>query len=136
MRNTQTIRIAIAARLKALQGNDLTQYFKTVYDHNKAFVNDDKLPAVSVTISGGIFDGMLDTGDGTDLNVSIKIFAKGDNIEDRLDTHAEKIEEIFAIGETLNDSVEWMNPTSFNSAFDENSTAGTMNLNYTINYED
>ena len=134
MRKSQVIREAIAAKLEALVGLDTLPYFKKVYSSHRV-VSGENLPAATVMGGGGTFDNNLNDTD-VDMTVSIIIKAKGDNVQDILDSHAEKIETIFKIGETLGDLVEYMNPESFDYLIDENSTAGTMTLTYTINYEE
>lgn len=134
MRKTQEIREAIATKLTALIGLDTNPYFKKVYSVRKNIIADTNLPAAVVTVLGGVHDESFSPQEITaSLNIEIK--DKGDNIEDILDDHAEKVESIFKVGETLNDLIEYMNPQSFDYSLDTESTAGTIILNYTIKYE-
>ena len=134
MRKTQEIREAIAAKLTALEGLDLLPYFKKVYSVRKNAIDPVNLPAAVVTILGGVHEESFSPQE-TVVSLNIEIKDKGDEIEDILDDHAEKVESIFKVGETLSDLIEYMNSQSFDYSLDTESTAGTIILNYTIKYE-
>lgn len=125
-RFTQQIRETIADKIDAL-----AKY--SVYSYKRENIQADQLPAVIVTITGGVYEDGAET---VDVDVIIEIIDKGSKIENILDDHAENyIEPLFPIGNPLDGLVEYMKPMSFSYQTDSETALGSIILNYNINYD-
>lgn len=127
MRFTQEIREAIAAKIPL---NPITK----VYDYDKKNITDDKLPAVTIANGQGTWDNGA-TECYVSFQIEIKTKADDNKIQNELDKLAEIVEPLFPIGTTLNGLVEFMNPESFDYILDNDSSTGTMVLNFNVKYE-
>mgnify|MGYP000707654896 CR=1 FL=1 len=126
MRFTQEIRQAIAAIIP-----DDTF---TVYDYEKRNLMDANLPAVTVGNGNGSWES-ANTECYIDFRINIIIKADDNEVQNELDDYAEIVEPLFPIGSTLNGLVEFMNPDSFDYVLDNDSSTGTMVLNFNVKYE-
>ena len=123
---TQQIREAITDKINAL-----AKY--NVYSVRRDNLTEAQLPAVIVTIDGGIYE---DGAEVTSVDVRIEIRDKGLKLENILDDHAENfIEPLFPIGNPLGGLVEYMKPESFSYLLDTESSLGSMILNYNVKYD-
>lgn len=126
MRITTEIRNKMAERLENLA------YFNKVYKQKRSNISDQNLPAVSVISGAGVYSNGTSE---TDHTVRLEIRAKDVNIQDALDAHAEVVEPLFKVGDTLDGLIEWLRPDSFDYILDDDSDVGVMVLDFNVKYE-
>ena len=108
----------------------------TAYDYDKDNLTDDKLPAVTISTGGGAFTTGAEECE-VDFRLEIKVKSvKASEIESDLDTFAEQLFNLFPIGDTLDNLVEYIKPESFEPhSVDPDGSIGTKGLNFNVKYE-
>lgn len=125
MRKTTAIRKEVGSIIETLAKF-------SVYTYTKNNLEDKDLPAVIVTTSTGAYE---DGDENVLLDIRVEIRDKESKIEDVLDAHAEMIEPLLPIGDSLGGLVEYIKPESFDYLVDSETNVGTMGLNYNVKYE-
>lgn len=111
--------------------------FTAGFDYAPSQLFDDELPALSVYFTAGDSEYTFDHEAETTAQVIVEITLKEPgNLDGALDEKANAVQQLLRDNPFLDGLVGGMYRTNFNYDRDEESSVGTLQLTYTVNYTD